>query len=140
MADQLVLGDPTAPRFVYWDRKLRPTPSGPDALTFDLMSIGGKIRAGLGALGFKAPMPGACWRLPHPFRCCLRAGQPSPTLGPCQRRSGASRAAVAWLWWWKAPPMPAHAGPSAAYRVLPATRCCRARGERGGVCAAQPGR
>ena len=28
MADQLVLGDPTAPRFVYWDKKLRPTPSG----------------------------------------------------------------------------------------------------------------
>ena len=59
VADQLVLGDPTAPRFVYWDKKLRPTPSGPDALTFDLMSIVGKIRAGLGALGFKAPMPGA---------------------------------------------------------------------------------
>ncbi|KAL4430008.1 hypothetical protein ABPG77_004378 [Micractinium sp. CCAP 211/92] len=59
VADQLVLGDPTAPRFVYWDKKLRPTPSGPDALTFDLMSIGGKIRAGLGALGFKAPMPEA---------------------------------------------------------------------------------
>ncbi|EFN56562.1 hypothetical protein CHLNCDRAFT_57492 [Chlorella variabilis] len=57
VADQLVLGDPTAPRFVYWDKKLRPTPSGPDALTFDLMSIVGKIRAGLGALGFKAPMP-----------------------------------------------------------------------------------
>lgn len=57
VADQLVLGDPKAPRFVYWDKKLRPTPSGPDALTFDLMSIGGKIRAGLGALGFKAPLP-----------------------------------------------------------------------------------
>ena len=28
VADQLVLGDPTAPRFVYWDKKLRPTPSG----------------------------------------------------------------------------------------------------------------
>lgn len=28
MADQLVLGDPKAPRFVYWDKKLRPTPSG----------------------------------------------------------------------------------------------------------------
>ncbi|KAI7846430.1 hypothetical protein COHA_000043 [Chlorella ohadii] len=57
VADQLVLGDPTAPRFVYWDKKLRPTPSGLDALTFDLMSIFGKIRAGLGALGFKAPLP-----------------------------------------------------------------------------------
>ena len=28
VADELVLGDPTAPRFVYWEKKLRPTPSG----------------------------------------------------------------------------------------------------------------
>ncbi|GIM04071.1 hypothetical protein Vretimale_8697 [Volvox reticuliferus] len=47
----LVFGDPKAPRFVYWQNKLRPVPSGPDALTFDLMSIPGKIRAGLGAIG-----------------------------------------------------------------------------------------
>lgn len=54
----LVFGDPTAPRFVFWEKKLRPTPSGPDALTFDLLSPWGKIRAGLGAVGlFKAPMP-----------------------------------------------------------------------------------
>ncbi|KAI8468570.1 MAG: flavin-containing amine oxidoreductase-domain containing protein [Monoraphidium minutum] len=51
VADQLVFGDPKAPRFVFWQNKLRPTPSGPDALTFDLMSIWGKIRAGLGAVG-----------------------------------------------------------------------------------------
>ena len=54
----LVLGDPKAPRFVFWDRRLRPTPSGPDVLTFDLMSIGGKLRAGLGAIGIKQPPPG----------------------------------------------------------------------------------
>ena len=55
----LVFGDPKAPRFVWWDRKLRPTPSGPDVLTFDLLSIWGKIRAGLGAAGlFKQPLPG----------------------------------------------------------------------------------
>lgn len=54
---ELVLGDPTAPRFVYWDRKLRKTPSGPDALTFDLLSVWGKLRAGLGAIGVKAPLP-----------------------------------------------------------------------------------
>lgn len=58
VADKLVLGDPTAPRFVWWEGKLRPTPSGPDVVTFDLMSILGKIRAGLGAAGFKpAPPP-----------------------------------------------------------------------------------
>lgn len=57
VADELVLGDPKAPRFVYWEGRLRPTPSGPDVLTFDLMSIIGKIRAGLGALGIKSPMP-----------------------------------------------------------------------------------
>lgn len=54
----LVFGDPKAPRFVYWDKKLRATPSGPDALTFDLLSIWGKIRAGLGAIGLKAAAPG----------------------------------------------------------------------------------
>ena len=58
VADQLVFGDPKAPRFVWWEGKLRPTPSGPDVVTFDLMSIPGKIRAGLGAAGiWKAPMP-----------------------------------------------------------------------------------
>lgn len=56
---ELVFGDPTAPRFVYWEKKLRATPSGPDALTFDLLSIWGKIRAGLGAVGLVkgGPMP-----------------------------------------------------------------------------------
>jgi hypothetical protein len=62
VADQLVLGDPTAPRFVYWDKKLRPTPSGLDAITFDLMSLVGKIRAGLGVIGIKEPLPGGCGR------------------------------------------------------------------------------
>ncbi|GLC36165.1 fatty-acyl coenzyme A oxidase [Pleodorina starrii] len=47
----LVFGDPKAPRFVFWQNKLRPVPSGLDAFTFDLMSIPGKIRAGLGAIG-----------------------------------------------------------------------------------------
>lgn len=58
MDKELVFGDPKAPRFVWWERKLRPTPSGPDALTFDLLSIGGKLRAGLGALGIKKAAPG----------------------------------------------------------------------------------
>ena len=59
MADELQLGDPKAPRYVWWNHKLRPTPSGPDALTFDLLSIFGKLRAGIGALGIKSSAPGA---------------------------------------------------------------------------------
>lgn len=58
IAEDLVFGDPKAPRFVFWNKKLRPTPSGPDVLTFDLLSIWGKIRAGLGAAGVKKPLPG----------------------------------------------------------------------------------
>jgi hypothetical protein len=33
--------------------------AGLDVLTFDLLSIVGKIRAGLGAIGIKKPLPGA---------------------------------------------------------------------------------
>ena len=55
---KLVLGDPKAPRFVFWNKKLRPTPSGPDVLTFDLLSIWGKLRAGIGAVGIKQKPPG----------------------------------------------------------------------------------
>lgn len=58
LKDDLVLGDPNAPRFVLWDGKLRPVPSKPtDLPTFDLMSIGGKIRAGFGAIGIRPPPP-----------------------------------------------------------------------------------
>lgn len=58
----LVFGDPNAPRFVFWEGKLRPVPSGLDAFTFDLMSIVGKIRAGLGAIGLlNGQMPGAAY-------------------------------------------------------------------------------
>lgn len=59
LKDELVLGDPTAPRFVFWQGKLRPVPAGPTDLPFfDLMSIQGKLRAGLGALGIRPPPPG----------------------------------------------------------------------------------
>ncbi|KAF5455505.1 hypothetical protein F2P56_025072 [Juglans regia] len=59
LKDDLVLGDPNAPRFVLWDGKLRPVPSKPNDLPFfDLMSIGGKLRAGFGALGIRPPPPG----------------------------------------------------------------------------------
>lgn len=55
--DELVLGDPTAPRFVLWGGELLPTPSGPDVVTFKLLTLWGKLRAGLGAVGIKKPMP-----------------------------------------------------------------------------------
>ncbi|KAH7284143.1 hypothetical protein KP509_34G041000 [Ceratopteris richardii] len=59
LKDDLVLGDPTAPRFVFWQGKLRPVPSGPTDLPFfDLMSIQGKLRAGFGALGLRPAPPG----------------------------------------------------------------------------------
>ena len=66
MADQLVLGDPKAPRFVLWNGELLPTPSGPDVLTFRLLSLWGKIRAGLGAIGIKKPLPGEASSLVMP--------------------------------------------------------------------------
>ena len=58
LKDDLVLGDPNAPRFVLWNGKLRPVPSKPSDLPFfDLMSIGGKLRAGFVALGLRPPPP-----------------------------------------------------------------------------------
>jgi len=57
-ADELVFGDPTAARYVFWEGELRRVPSGPDAVTNNLLSLWGKIRAGLGAVGLlKAPAP-----------------------------------------------------------------------------------
>ena len=50
-ADELVFGDPTAARYVFWENELRRVPSGPDAITNNLLSLWGKIRAGLGAVG-----------------------------------------------------------------------------------------
>ncbi|XP_068303977.1 protoporphyrinogen oxidase 1, chloroplastic-like [Pyrus communis] len=96
LKDDLVLGDPNAPRFVLWDGKLRPVPSSPaDIPFFDLMSIGGKIRAAFGALGIRPSPPPPCLeesveefvrrnlgdevfeRLIEPFCSGVYAGDPS---------------------------------------------------------------
>ncbi|PHU30347.1 Protoporphyrinogen oxidase, chloroplastic [Capsicum chinense] len=59
LKDDLVLGDPDAPRFVLWEGKLRPVPAKPTDLPFfDLMSIPGKLRAGFGAIGLRPSPPG----------------------------------------------------------------------------------
>lgn len=58
LKDDLVFGDPNAPRFVFWNGKLRPVPSKPlDLPFFDLMSFPGKLRAGFGAIGIRPPPP-----------------------------------------------------------------------------------
>lgn len=63
LKDDLVLGDPNAPRFVFWNGKLRPVPAKPTDLPFfDLMSFGGKLRAGFGAIGIR-PAPPVCAQL-----------------------------------------------------------------------------
>ena len=58
LRDDLVLGDPTAPRFVLWDGALRKVPSSPlDFIKFELISILGSVRAGLGAIGLRPSPP-----------------------------------------------------------------------------------
>jgi oxygen-dependent protoporphyrinogen oxidase len=56
IADHLVWADARLPRYVYWDNQLLPVPMDPgSALTSPLLSLGGKLRALLGILGFVAP-------------------------------------------------------------------------------------
>ncbi|MEN9225641.1 MAG: protoporphyrinogen oxidase [Thermostichus sp. HHBFW_bins_43] len=59
LADQLLLADGKLPRYVYWEKELLPVPmSPPAAIGSRLLSIGGKLRALRGLLGFVAPPPG----------------------------------------------------------------------------------
>lgn len=81
---ELVLGDPKAPRFVYWNSELLPTPSGPDIATFKLLSIWGKIRAGLGAAGLKKPLPGELPALEN-AHCSWSGTQPSHLVTTASR-------------------------------------------------------
>lgn len=58
LKDELVLGDPNAPRYVFWEGKLRAVPSKPTDLPFfDLMSFPAKLRAAFGALGLRHSPP-----------------------------------------------------------------------------------
>ena len=55
----LLFADPKAPRFVLWQGRLRPVPSGPGSLlSSDLLSTRGKLRALVGALGLRPRPPG----------------------------------------------------------------------------------
>lgn len=94
LRDDVVLADPKAYRFVWHEGALRALPAGlSDALFGDFMSLQGKIRAGLGAMGWKERMPDkeesikefvsrnlgseAFERLIDPFVSGVYAGDPS---------------------------------------------------------------
>lgn len=58
LADQLLLADGKLPRYIYWEKELLPVPMSPAAaIQSRLLSVGGKLRALRGLLGFAAPPP-----------------------------------------------------------------------------------
>ncbi len=59
LREELVLADPSLPRFIYWDGELHHLPMSPMDLIrdFRLLSYSGMLRAGLGAIGLVAPPP-----------------------------------------------------------------------------------
>nr|AAG16857.1 putative protoporphyrinogen oxidase [Oryza sativa Japonica Group] len=91
LKDDLVFGDPNAPRFVLWEGKLRPVPSKPGDLPFfNLMSIPGKLRAGLGVLGIRPPPPSdpsaTGGNIPVGRKDPLPEQEPVPEPAPISRR------------------------------------------------------
>jgi len=94
LQSEILLADPSSYRFVWWEGALRALPAGPtDAVFGDFLSLPGKIRAGLGAIGIKDPPPDreesvkefvtrnlgeeAFQRLIDPFVSGVYAGDPS---------------------------------------------------------------
>jgi oxygen-dependent protoporphyrinogen oxidase len=60
LKDELVLADRRLPRYVYWKGQLLPVPMNPPAaVTSQLLSWRGKLRALTGALGFVSPPSGS---------------------------------------------------------------------------------
>lgn len=58
LQDDIMLADPNSYRFVWWEGSLRALPATPqDAVLGNFLTWPGKIRAGLGAVGIKEPMP-----------------------------------------------------------------------------------
>lgn len=56
LGEDLLLADPKLPRFIYWDGYLEPVPLTPtQALGSRLLTLGGKLRALRGILGFVLP-------------------------------------------------------------------------------------
>jgi oxygen-dependent protoporphyrinogen oxidase len=93
LTDQLALADAKLPRYIYWERELLPVPLSPAAaLSSRLLSVGGKLRALQGLLGFVPPPPGheetvrqffqrqlgseVAERLVEPFTSGVYAGDP----------------------------------------------------------------
>lgn len=100
LQDDILLADPSSYRFVLWDGALRALPAGPaDAVFGDFLSLPGKIRAGLGAVGLRPPLPEgkeesvkefvsrnlgpeAFERLIEPFCSGVYAGDPAKLSAP----------------------------------------------------------
>lgn len=58
MLDEIVLSDPTDPRFIYHNKKLQALPmSFQDMITSELLTGSGKAKAVAGSMGFVSPKP-----------------------------------------------------------------------------------